>query len=87
MPFLPKRRSELFDGEVLQRNLQKFFGRANTALLGVAESLTDFEVESIEVSLSVDAGLNVGFAGVGGSLSRDRTFTFSLKPKKHADSN
>jgi hypothetical protein len=79
-----RNRGSEFDGEVLSRRLRNFLSRTNAALLDVAEALPDFDVDGIEVSLSVDAGLNVGFAGVGGSLSRDRTFTFTLKPKKQA---
>lgn len=77
----PLFRREPFDGALLQRRLTRFLSRLNTSLTGAAAALPDFEVEAIEVSLSVDAGLNVGFAGVGGHLDRERSFTFSLKPK------
>lgn len=80
MRFLGRGEPE-FDGELLQRRLTNFLARMNRALAGAAEAMPDFDIEGIEVSLSVDAGLNVGFAGLGGSLDRNRTFTFSLNPK------
>jgi len=80
-----RNREQLFDGEILGRRIEAFLSRTNNALANVAKALPDFEVEGIEVSLTIDAGLNVAFSGIGGSVSRDRTFSFTLKPKNRAE--
>jgi hypothetical protein len=80
MPIFARNRP-LLDGELLGRRLTHFLTRMNTALAGAAQAMPDFDIEGIEVSLSIDTELDVGFANLGGSLDRERTFTFSLKPK------
>lgn len=74
-------RESFFDGTLLARRLERFLERMNTALIVAAPALKDFDVQGIVVSLTVDAGLNIGFAGTGASLGRERTLEFTLKPK------
>jgi hypothetical protein len=82
IPFLRGRDQEgLFDGHILGDRIAAFLARTNVALERVADVLPAFEVDSIEVALTIDAGMNVSFAGIGGNLDRTRTFTFTLKPK------
>lgn len=71
----------VFDGELLGRRLHAFLSRVNHALVTASDAVKDFDLHHVEVSLEVDAGLNVGFAGVGGNVGRARTFTFKLRPR------
>lgn len=71
----------LFDGGLLRGRLHSFLGRVNAALSGVSAALPDHEIEGVEVSLTIDAALNVGFAGPAANLDTARTFTFHLKPR------
>lgn len=77
---LPKE-SPLFDGELLARRLSAFLARMDAALAGAADALPNHELKKIEVSLAIDAGLNVSFAGLGGNVDRSRTLTFTLHPR------
>lgn len=71
----------LFDGELLSRRLHTFLSRVDKAIGGAAEALPGHSIESIEVSVEIDAGLNLSFLGAGGSIDRTSAFTFTLKPR------
>lgn len=82
MRLLPRRMAEsLFDGKLLGQRLRAFLARVDTALAGTAEALPNHSIEGITVTLTLDSGLNIGFAGTGAVVDRTRTFEFTLKPK------
>lgn len=81
MAVFRRRENELFDGTLLGNRLHAVLSRIDSALAHAAGALENHELHKIEVSLAIDAGLNVSFAGIGNNLDRTRTLTFTIKPK------
>lgn len=73
---------QIFDGEILNRRLSAFLSRVDNALKDLDSCLQHYTIENISVGVSLDLGLNVGFAGIVGiDASRSRSFEFTLKRK------
>lgn len=73
---------QIFDGEILNRRLSAFLSRVDNALKDLDSCLQHYTIENIFVGVSLDLGLNVGFAGIVGiDASRSRSFEFTLKRK------
>lgn len=73
---------QIFDGEILNRRLSAFLSRVDNALKNLDSCLEHYTIENISVGVSLDLGLNVGFAGIVGiDASRSRSFEFTLKRK------
>lgn len=76
-------RAEIFNGEIIGRNLKRFLSRMNNALKDCGASMPDFEIKEIAVNLTVDIGGNVGLLGMAGiDANRSRSFQFILSRKQ-----
>ena len=68
---------------IMRRRMGRFLERVNYALADAQDHLTNFDIQSVYVSATVDINGNVSFPlGVGGGLGYSRSIEFVLTPKK-----